>query len=59
MRLIFCRSGIKLDDGVVVNEYMQTNKPYMFAAGYVANFFDPVFGRHRRGRGGTGNIGGK
>jgi len=41
-------SGIKLEDGVVVDEYMQTNNPDVFAAGDVANFFDPVFGRRRR-----------
>src|SRR5581483_9968617 len=41
-------SGIKVDDGVVVNEYMETNKPDIYAAGDVANFFDPVFRRHRR-----------
>ncbi|HSE83879.1 MAG TPA: FAD-dependent oxidoreductase [Thermodesulfobacteriota bacterium] len=41
-------SGIELDDGVVVNEYMQTNKHDIYAAGDVANFFDPVFRRHRR-----------
>jgi NADPH-dependent 2,4-dienoyl-CoA reductase/sulfur reductase-like enzyme/predicted acylesterase/phospholipase RssA len=41
-------SGITVDDGIVVNEYMQTDKPDIYAAGDVANFFDPVFGRHRR-----------
>lgn len=41
-------SGIKVDNGIVVNEYMQTNKPDIYAAGDVANFFDPVFRRHRR-----------
>lgn len=41
-------SGIKVDDGIVVNEYMQTNKPDIYAAGDVANFFDPLFRRYRR-----------
>ncbi|MGH7909380.1 MAG: NAD(P)/FAD-dependent oxidoreductase, partial [Thermodesulfobacteriota bacterium] len=41
-------SGIKVDDGIVVNEYMQTNEPDIYAAGDSACFFDPVFGRHRR-----------
>jgi NTE family protein len=41
-------SGIKLDNGIVVNEYMQTNRPDIYAAGDVANFFDPVFRRCRR-----------
>lgn len=41
-------SGIKLEDGVLVNQYMQTNKPDIYAAGDVANFFDPTFRRCRR-----------
>ncbi len=41
-------SGLKADDGIIVDEYMQTNKPNIYAAGDVANFFDPVFGRRRR-----------
>lgn len=41
-------SGIKLDDGILINQYMQTNKPDIYAAGDVANFFDPTFRRHRR-----------
>jgi len=41
-------SGIELDNGVLVDEYMQTNKPDIYAAGDVANFFDPVFRKHRR-----------
>jgi NADPH-dependent 2,4-dienoyl-CoA reductase/sulfur reductase-like enzyme len=41
-------SGIELDDGIVVNERYQTNVPNVYAAGDVANFHDPVFGRRRR-----------
>ena len=41
-------SGIKVDDGVVVNQYLQTNKPDIFAAGDVANFYDPVFRKFHR-----------
>ncbi|MER3447947.1 MAG: pyridine nucleotide-disulfide oxidoreductase, partial [Candidatus Dadabacteria bacterium] len=41
-------SGIKLEDGVLVNQYMQTNKPDIYAAGDVANFFDTTFRTHRR-----------
>ncbi len=43
-----CGSGIKLEDGILVNQYMQTNKPNIYGAGDVANFFDPTFRRHRR-----------
>ncbi len=38
------RSGIIIDNGIVVDQYLQTNKAHIFAAGDVANFFDPVFG---------------
>jgi NADPH-dependent 2,4-dienoyl-CoA reductase/sulfur reductase-like enzyme len=41
-------SGVELDNGVVVNERFETNVDDVFAAGDVANFFDPLFGRHRR-----------
>ena len=41
-------SGIRVDDGILVDQYMQTTKPDIYAAGDVAKFFDPVFGRHRR-----------
>ncbi len=41
-------SGIKEDDGIVVDEYMRTTKADIYASGDDANFFDTVFGRHRR-----------
>jgi NADPH-dependent 2,4-dienoyl-CoA reductase/sulfur reductase-like enzyme/predicted acylesterase/phospholipase RssA len=41
-------SGIEVDDGIVVDTYLQTNMPDIFAAGDVANFFDPVFNIRRR-----------
>jgi NADPH-dependent 2,4-dienoyl-CoA reductase/sulfur reductase-like enzyme len=41
-------SGIELDNGIVVNERFETNVPDVYAAGDVANFFDPLFGRRRR-----------
>jgi NADPH-dependent 2,4-dienoyl-CoA reductase/sulfur reductase-like enzyme/predicted acylesterase/phospholipase RssA len=41
-------SGIKIDDGIVVDRFLQTNLPNIFAAGDVANFFDPVFNIRRR-----------
>jgi NADPH-dependent 2,4-dienoyl-CoA reductase/sulfur reductase-like enzyme len=41
-------SGIELENGVVVNEHFETNIPDVFAAGDVANFFDPLFQRRRR-----------
>ena len=33
---------------IVVNERFETSKPGVYAVGDVAEFFDPLFGRHRR-----------
>ena len=41
-------SGISVDNGVVVNQRFETTAPGVYAAGDVANFFDPLFDRQRR-----------
>ena len=41
-------SGLKLDDGVVVNERFETGVENVWAVGDVARFYDPLFGKHRR-----------
>jgi NADPH-dependent 2,4-dienoyl-CoA reductase/sulfur reductase-like enzyme len=41
-------SGIEVSDGVMVNEYLETNRPGIFAAGDVANYPDLIFGKRRR-----------
>ena len=41
-------AGLDVRNGVVVNERFETSKPGVYAVGDVAEFFDPVFGRHRR-----------
>ena len=41
-------SGIAVDDGIVVSDGFGTNVPGVYAAGDVARFFDPLFGRRRR-----------
>ena len=41
-------SGIRVEDGILVSQYMQTNDPDIYAAGDVAKFFDPTFRRCRR-----------
>lgn len=38
-------SGIHVDNGVVVNEYCETNVSGIYAAGDIANHYHPVFGR--------------
>jgi NADPH-dependent 2,4-dienoyl-CoA reductase/sulfur reductase-like enzyme len=41
-------SGIDVSDGVVVNEYLETNQRDIYAAGDVASYYDVLFGKHRR-----------
>jgi 3-phenylpropionate/trans-cinnamate dioxygenase ferredoxin reductase subunit len=40
--------GIEVDNGIVVDELCRTNVEGVFAAGDVANHFNPVFGRRVR-----------
>jgi 3-phenylpropionate/trans-cinnamate dioxygenase ferredoxin reductase component len=41
-------SGIEVADGVMVNEYLETNQPGVYAAGDVANYQDVLFEKRRR-----------
>jgi 3-phenylpropionate/trans-cinnamate dioxygenase ferredoxin reductase subunit len=41
-------AGLEVRSGIVVNEHFETSKPGVYAIGDVAEFFDPLFGRHRR-----------
>src|SRR5439155_21151748 len=41
-------AGLEVRNGVVVNERFETSRPGVYAVGDVAEFFDPVYGRHRR-----------
>jgi NADPH-dependent 2,4-dienoyl-CoA reductase/sulfur reductase-like enzyme len=41
-------SGIEVDDGIVVDQRFETNVPDVYAAGDVARFYDPLFGKRRR-----------
>jgi len=41
-------SGIELKDGVMVNQYLETNRPGIYAAGDIANYQDVLFGKRRR-----------
>lgn len=42
------KGGLDVDNGIVVNEYLQTSHPDIFAAGDVANYQDVLFGKRRR-----------
>ena len=35
-------SGIAVDGGILVNQHLETNKPGIYAAGDVANFYNPI-----------------
>jgi NADPH-dependent 2,4-dienoyl-CoA reductase/sulfur reductase-like enzyme len=39
---------LKVDNGVHVNEFLQTSDPDIYAAGDVANFYNPLLGRRIR-----------
>jgi NADPH-dependent 2,4-dienoyl-CoA reductase/sulfur reductase-like enzyme len=41
-------AGLKVDNGIVVDETMRTSHPDIYAAGDVINYPDPVAGRRRR-----------
>ncbi|MSQ22043.1 MAG: FAD-dependent oxidoreductase [Dehalococcoidia bacterium] len=41
-------AGLKVDNGIVVNEYLETSEPGIFAAGDSASFFSPLYGAQMR-----------
>jgi NADPH-dependent 2,4-dienoyl-CoA reductase/sulfur reductase-like enzyme len=41
-------SGIEVDNGVVVNEYLESSVPWVLAAGDAANYHDVMFNMRRR-----------
>ncbi len=41
-------AGLEVGNGIIVNEYLQTSHPDIYAAGDVANYPDPIFGKRRR-----------
>ena len=42
------QAGIHVENGIVVDEMLRTNVPEIFAAGDVANFFNPALGMRMR-----------
>jgi NADPH-dependent 2,4-dienoyl-CoA reductase/sulfur reductase-like enzyme len=45
---LFAKSGLAVENGIVVNEYLETNQTGVFAAGDVANYVDKIFEKRRR-----------
>ncbi len=45
---VLADSGVEVGDGVMVNEYLETSQPDIFAAGDVANYQDVLFHKRRR-----------
>ena len=45
---VVASSGLDISNGILVNEYLQTSDPDVFAAGDVANYQDVLFGKRRR-----------
>ena len=41
--------GYRAPEGIVTNEYLETNMPGIFSAGDVAEFYDPMIDRHNDG----------
>jgi 3-phenylpropionate/trans-cinnamate dioxygenase ferredoxin reductase subunit len=41
-------AGLAVGDGIVVDEYLRTSQSDIYAAGDVANFYNPLLGRHLR-----------
>lgn len=44
---LFTSSGLLITNGIVVNEYLETNLPNVYAAGDVTNYRDVIFGKQR------------
>jgi 3-phenylpropionate/trans-cinnamate dioxygenase ferredoxin reductase subunit len=40
-------AGLKTDNGIVVDEFLRTDDPHIYAAGDVANYPDAILGRRR------------
>jgi NADPH-dependent 2,4-dienoyl-CoA reductase/sulfur reductase-like enzyme len=41
-------AGLAVDNGILVDEYLRTNQPDIYAAGDAANFFNPLLGKRLR-----------
>ena len=45
---LFAKGGLTVENGIVVNEYLETNRAGIFAAGDIANYVDKIFDKRRR-----------
>jgi 3-phenylpropionate/trans-cinnamate dioxygenase ferredoxin reductase subunit len=45
---VAANTDIKIDNGIVVDEFCRTNVEGVYAAGDVANHYHPIYGRHMR-----------
>jgi NAD(P)H-nitrite reductase large subunit len=43
---LLANTPVEIRSGIVVNDYLETNVPGVFAAGDVAEFYDPTIGQH-------------
>jgi NADPH-dependent 2,4-dienoyl-CoA reductase/sulfur reductase-like enzyme len=41
-------AGLKVENGILVNEFLQSSNPDIYAAGDVASFYSPALGKHTR-----------
>jgi NADPH-dependent 2,4-dienoyl-CoA reductase/sulfur reductase-like enzyme len=41
-------AGVAVEDGILVDEHLRTNQPDVYAAGDVANFYNPALGQRLR-----------
>lgn len=42
------KAGVTVENGIIVNEYLQTGRAGVYAAGDIANYPDTIFGKRRR-----------